>query len=558
MFVEPFADRTTCLVDRDSIISYHTTSTADSGRHSALSDYSRASLASTATDASIFSLSAPSKPAKKSTTVPTAFMRTTNKPFICQTCGKECGLSQDLFRHVKTYHEIKLREFQCMYCEQSSEDLDQIESHCQRAHPAHTPSVHVLPSFEKVVRGCSFCEQPKFGLDKYLKCMESDQKKYPAMIPVPSKRLRAVLRQSKVTLRAVEQACESRQLDRDAWEQFAWDDDTCETYSRQLEYGCKEPNDTHRPGIDDIHRFVEELLTKATFESTGEPVPPVPPPKTTTRAPGNAASPLNGAGTNMAPFNVVTESQYRSNFVASPASSTQTPCPGNLYISTPRNMADEDAATYRESTVSGIERATQPSNIPAPPISDEMANAADAARHARRQKRHPSNGSNSDNRLRAKRQPMDVEPTESKWRTNDSNLAATPGQNVASPHPIAYGEGVPYASNLRSPEPNSFGTHDQQSPLAPGEAEVGTAYGFNSTINGYRYDDPSNYQDPNVFAAQQNFGHQYGGDWYSSNNQQAHGYHQLYDDDRTLKHLRYFDKQQAHHNRQNFDGPEFF
>jgi hypothetical protein len=151
--------------------------------------------------------------------------------------------------------------------------------------------------------------------------MQDDQKKYPTLLPVPTKRLRALLRQSEVTVFAIQQACIARQLHPNVWQHFVWDDDICDEYSRRLEYGCNGKHDIHRPGVDNLDQLIEALLAKARFESTDYPVPP----RSDIDGAAHNIGPTNDApALNGTPLGLFTGPQYCESFTEFPKSVIQT------------------------------------------------------------------------------------------------------------------------------------------------------------------------------------------------------------------------------------------
>ena len=412
--------------------------------------------------------------------------------------------------------------FQCGYCEQTSEDRSVVELHCRRAHPAHIRHVHVLPSFDKVAYGCSFCETPACSLDAYLKCMVDDQKD-PTLLPIPAKRLRALLRQSDVTIHAIEQACERRQLSLNAWKQLTWNDNDCDTYSRRLEYGCNGHDDIHRPGVDNIHQFIEQILENATFESTGRPVPP---PKDSIGAAGNIMPTNNAPALNTASLNFAGGPQYHHDFTESPAfNSTHILCHPTPYISYPKNMAPKVAAIYRDRAVSGIEGAAKQSSDQATLMSKIIPAATVAP-----PKRHPSldSASHPENRSRAKRHPVADKLTLPEWITDRPDSTVLPTQNCPSliatnmpTHPAATAKGAGEATESPNPVFDYIGMYERQrEPVVLADVEFGHQFGLEAFENeqGYSYEPWADDQNP--FLNQQSLGTRHDDQRYNNNNDQ--------------------------------------
>ena len=338
--------------------------------------------------------------------------------------------------------------------------------------------------------------------------MKDDQKKDPTLLPIPTKRLRALLRQSNLLLQAIKQACERRQLPRHAWKQFMWNDNDCDTYSRRLEYGCNDHDDIHRPGVDNVHQFIEQLLENATFESTGRPVPP---PKDSTGAAGNVVPTNQLPALIAAPVDLSSAPRYHDNFNESPVTNAQIPHPSSQLVSYSSNVAPGAAARYRARTVYGLEIVAQQSNNQASSKSKMMPAAP--------QKRHPSldSASHPENSSRAKRNPATDKLALPIWNIDRPDSAVLPAQNPSSligtdilAHSAATANGDGQATECPGKISDHTEMNDSQwESVTLGEVHFGDQFSFETFENEQGYSNQPWAGDQTLFSNQQSFGTQH-------------------------------------------------
>ncbi|KAK3050459.1 hypothetical protein LTR09_008370 [Extremus antarcticus] len=179
------------------------------------------------------------------------------------------GQFSDMKRHLRNVCDKKRKMWKCNDCGIVDENQTKIRKHCSDfKHGGVTDDL-----ISKRIYSCSFCEKCWTELEKFISCVKNDQSKHPELCPMPSKGVRGLMAQTKVTRDLMARACEKRGLARDAWTVSLWDDDTCALVCRKLEYSWNDKSFTYDIDGKDFDFIVDRLMSSTTFETTTLPMP---------------------------------------------------------------------------------------------------------------------------------------------------------------------------------------------------------------------------------------------------------------------------------------------